>query len=369
MSDAPPPFIPGLTLNRRFYWEVVRPLLDRALSDLRHSAALVGYGSDVLGLDTSMSTDHNWGPRLHIYLDIEEYDTLSYRIDDLLRTHLPPIFMGYSVHFSQPDLADNGTQQAQPHIDGPVNHLLSVGTVEGLFRKYLGLDLTDEVTIWQWLALPEQKLVEVTSGEVFHDGLGTLNVARTRFAYFPRDVWKLKLAAQWQRLAEEEAFVGRTGDLGDDVGSWIISARLTRDLMRLAFLYARRYAPYNKWLGSAFAQLPIAADLLPHMRALTTANDWQVREEHLIALYARMAAAHNALGITTPISTATRDYFGRPFQVLFAGRFAEAISATIRNPAIRRLAPFGAVDQFTDNVAIHSNANLATKLTSIYRTA
>ena len=43
-------------------------------------------------------------------------------------------------------------------------------------------------------------------------------------------------------------------------------------------------------------------------------------------------------GITEPLSTATRNYFGRPYQVLFAGRFAEAISATISDPALRQLA-------------------------------
>ena len=368
MIDAPPTFVPGLTLNRRFYWEVVRPLLDKHLPDLTHSAALIGYGSDVLGYDTPMSTDHNWGPRLQLFLAPATYAPDAAQLDDLLRTHLPPTFAGYSVHFSQPDLADNGTQVAIPYQDGPVNHLLTISTVEQQCAEYLGGAPTDALTVWDWLAFPEQKLLEMTAGEVFHDGLGTLNAARARFAYYPRDVWKLKLAAQWQRLAEEEAFVGRTGDLGDELGSWIISARITRDLMRLAFLYARCYAPYSKWLGTAFAQLPIAADLLAHMQALTTANDWHEREKQLTALYVRMAAAHNALGLTAPLSTATRAYFGRPFQVLFAGRFADSISATISDSALRELSAIGAVDQFTDNVAIHSGSRLAAKLKQIYHT-
>ena len=269
MTKTPPTFIPGLTLNRRFYFEVVRPLLAQHLPELVYSAALIGYGSDVLGLDTAMSTDHNWGPRLQLYLSPDEYDTRSKVIDELLRTHLPPTFAGYSVHFSQPNLADNGTQVTEAYQGGPVNHLLAIRTVDGFFQNSLAVTPDAELTSWDWLALPEQRLLEVTAGEVFYDGLGTLEPARTRFAYYPQDIWKVKLASQWQRIAEEEAFVGRTGDVGDDVGSWIIAARLTRDLMRLSFLYARRYAPYSKWLGTAFARLPIAADLLPHMQALT----------------------------------------------------------------------------------------------------
>jgi hypothetical protein len=361
-----PEFIPGITLNRRFYWERVRPLLDQHLPGLRHSASLIGYGSDVLGVDTPMSTDHNWGPRLQLLLSEEEYEKLATKIDELLRNHLPPEFAGYSVHFSQPNLADNGTQQARKHEGGPVNHLLWITTLERLMQRYPGIDAERELSVYDWLALPEQKLLEFTAGEVFHDELGTLTAARARLAYYPDDIWKLKLAAGWSRIAEEEAFVGRTGDLGDNVGSWIIAARHTRDLIRQSFLYARRYAPYSKWLGTAFARLPIAADLLPHMEALTVADGWHEREKHLVALYSRVAAEHNASGITEPLSTATQNYFGRPFQVLFAGRFAEAISAAIGDPNLRNLAEIGAVDQFTDNVAIHSNAKIAAKLKVIY---
>jgi hypothetical protein len=361
-------FIPGLILNRRFYWEVVRPLLDQHLPQLVHSAALIGYGSDVLGLDTEMSTDHNWGPRVQIYLSEEDFATHETRLDELLSENLPAAFAGYPVNFSEPDLADNGTRRMAQHQGGTVRHMLSIATVEQRFQDYLGIAPDANLSVSDWLLLPEQKLLEMTAGEVFHDGLGTLNPARQRIAYYPDDIWKMKLTAQWSRISEEEAFVGRTGDLGDNIGSWIVAARITRDLMRLAFLYARRYAPYSKWLGFAFARLPIAADLLPHMRALTTSQHWKERETHLVALYRRMAEEHNTSSITEPLSTATQNYFGRPFQVLFAGRFAEAIQATIRDPDLRRFATVGAVDQFTDSVAIHSNARLAAKLKGIYTT-
>ena len=44
-------WIPGLELSRGFYHDVVRPLL----GDVRHSAGLLGWGSDVLGYDTARS--------------------------------------------------------------------------------------------------------------------------------------------------------------------------------------------------------------------------------------------------------------------------------------------------------------------------
>ncbi len=364
MTAATPEFIPGLTLNRRFYFEVVRPILDHHLAGLVHSAALIGYGSDVLGFDTPMSTDHNWGPRLQIFLSDKDHTSYATEIDHLLRNHLPSTFASYPVHFSQP--REDGTQGQEDYIGGPVNHLLQIQTLDEFFELSLCMRADAPLTNWDWLALPEQRLLESTAGEVFHDGLGTLIPARARFAYYPQDVWKVRLAGQWARIASEEAFVGRTGDLGDDVGSWLVTARITRDLMRLSFLYARRYAPYSKWLGTSFAYLPIAVDLMPHMQALTTAPDWHVREQHLVALYTRLAAEHNSANITEPVAEATRNYYGRPFQVIFGGRFADAISATIRDPNLRNLAMIGAVDQFTDSDAVNSNACIAAKLKSIY---
>ncbi len=64
----PAPFIPGLELAGAFFAEVVRPLLAEAFPQLPHAAALLGSGSEVLGYDSARSTDHNWGPRLQIFL-------------------------------------------------------------------------------------------------------------------------------------------------------------------------------------------------------------------------------------------------------------------------------------------------------------
>jgi hypothetical protein len=52
------PFIPGLQLSELFYHEAVRPILKRSFPGLAYAATLLGPGSEVLGFDTSQSTDH-----------------------------------------------------------------------------------------------------------------------------------------------------------------------------------------------------------------------------------------------------------------------------------------------------------------------
>ncbi|MCB0241032.1 MAG: hypothetical protein KDH08_20900, partial [Anaerolineae bacterium] len=93
-----PIFLPGLTLNRRFYSEAVRPILSREFPGLAYSAALIGYGSDVLRFDTEQSTDHNWGPRLQLFLSSADFVQLRAAIDQTLRDRLPLTFLGYPVN-------------------------------------------------------------------------------------------------------------------------------------------------------------------------------------------------------------------------------------------------------------------------------
>ncbi|HEX9130674.1 MAG TPA: hypothetical protein VF844_00130, partial [Ktedonobacteraceae bacterium] len=91
------PFLPGLELCRRFYEEMVHPLIKRYFPDLSYAAARIGPGSDVLGFDTEMSMDHDWGPQLHLFL--REQDTsLIPQLDELFSTRLPHIFAGYPVN-------------------------------------------------------------------------------------------------------------------------------------------------------------------------------------------------------------------------------------------------------------------------------
>jgi len=56
--------VSGIALSRRFYADAVRPLL----GGRRHAAALLGEGSEVLGFDDGVSTDHDFGPRVQVFL-------------------------------------------------------------------------------------------------------------------------------------------------------------------------------------------------------------------------------------------------------------------------------------------------------------
>ncbi|TDE09262.1 DUF4037 domain-containing protein [Jiangella asiatica] len=348
MPTQTPEFVPGLELSRVFYEEAVRPILDAAFPGLCYAAARVGTGSEVLGFDTARSTDHEWGPRLSLFLDPQDASVYGADLHELLRERLPKHVRGWPTHFHHADPDDPIGRMAM--TDGPVNHRVWLTDVSRWLYDQLGLDVgSGEPTVRHWLAMPQQKLCEVTGGAVFHDELGTLTAARRRLAWYPDQVWRYLLACQWQRIAQEEAFVGRCAEVGDDLGSAVVAGRLVRDLMRLCLMLGRRYAPYNKWLGSAFQELSVAERLTPALHGAVTAERSSARERHLCDAYELVAAAQNATSLAEPVDPTRRLYHGRPFRVLHAERFARALAQTITDPALRALPLSGAVDQWADN--------------------
>lgn len=329
-------FIAGLALSERFYDEVVESLLRDALDGEPYSAALIGYGSEVQGFDTSRSTDHAWGPRVRVFLNSDAFRNRAGDLDALLDRHLPGEFCGYPVRFAFPD-------------DAPPRHWVHITDLTSFFTAQLGVPPTEQLSLLTWLTVPTQVLRELISGRVFHDGLGQLKRYRQALEWYPDDVWRYILACQWLRLSQEEPFVGRCGEVGDDLGSAVVTARQVREVMKLCLLMDRVYPPYSKWLGTAFAATERAEQLRPHLSGATAARNWQERERYLSAAYEIIAELHNERRLTVPLDPRVRQFHDRPFQVLDAYRFTDALMDTITDPQIRTLPPVGAIDQYVDS--------------------
>ena len=337
-------FVSGVELARMFCAEVVGPLLEGRI----HSAARLGSGSDVLSFDTERSTDHGWGPQLQIFVGANEVEEIRSVID----SGLPETFRGWPVYFGWDEVA--------------VQHHVEVSTLEEWLTAHLGFDPQGEIGIRNWLAMPQQLVLEVTAGAVFHDADGSLERVREKLAWYPEDVWLWLLACQWRRIAQEEPFVGRTAEVGDELGSRVLAARLTRDLMRLCFLLERRYAPYSKWLGSAFGRLDAASEVSPHLEAALEAADYPAREVGLCGAYECVARRHNGLGLTAVVDPEVRGFHARPFRVIEGDRFAEACLERIGDEWLKRQPLVGGIDQFADSTDVLSSAQRSQKLAGIY---
>ncbi|MCG2766853.1 MAG: DUF4037 domain-containing protein [Anaerolineae bacterium] len=369
------PFIKGLRLSELLYEEAVKPILATHFPGLPYSAALLRYGSDVLGFDTPQSRDHDWGPRLMLFLTEGDYETHCDRMDQVLRQELPPEIHGYSTDFGHHEdgtalmvAADGGPGSRASLPARTINHGVMFFTVRAFFKDVLRFDPDEELRAIDWLTLPEQCLRSVTSGRVFHDGLSQLEPIRARLRYYPQDVWLYLLAAQWRRISQEEPFMGRCGQVGDELGSRLVAARLVRDLMKLCFLMERQYTPYIKWLGTAFKQLDCARRLTPILMQVLDATSWQEREKPLVSAYELVAEMHNELGITDPLPVKASRFHNRPFLVIHADNFADAIRAAITSEEVRALPThLGAIDQFVDSTDVLSNPEWFNRFKLLYQ--
>jgi hypothetical protein len=337
-------FVPGLELARAFYDEAIAPLL----GEVEHAAALLGWGSDVAAFDTERSTDHGWGPRLQIFVDPEHVAGVRTTIEE----GLPDEFRGWPTRFGWDDV--------------PVKHHIDVAPLPEWLHERLGFDPRNDVSVRDWLATPQQRLLEVTGGGVFHDARGELRAAREAVAWYPNDVWLWLLACQWRRLDQEEAFVGRTAEVGDELGSRVVAARLVRDVMRLALLLERRYAPYSKWLGSSFARLDAATTLRPAVLAVLGATDYESREAALVPVVEDIAARHNALGLTRAVEPTVRLFHARPFRVISSSRFVDACLEHVSDAWLRSLPLVGAIDQWVDSADVLSESRVFADAAALY---
>lgn len=356
--------IKGKALCRRFFTEIAQPLLQREFPMLRYSAGLLGYGSDVLGYDDAVSTDHMWGPRFYLFLS-EEDITLQTSILDLFRREFPVEFLGCCVNFSAPNPNDGGVRVPEPVSQGPVEPLVFFYSFSGYLTEYIGLPSLDKLTPADWLAFPEHKLLALSSGEFYVDGL-QLKEKLSPIRFYPEAVILYLIASNWSLIAEEQAFVRRTGDVGDELGSRMVCARIAERLMRLCFLYSGRYAPYSKWFGTAFSQLPLGEPIPKAIKAAVEAQSAPERAERIARAQKLVADLHNSLGLTEFVEAEIQPYFGRNIPVIFADRLAESARKKLEGTGLEHAPLIGTLSQVANFTCISDNPQYRESLKGLY---
>lgn len=251
-----PTTMKGLELAKHFYFECVRPIIEAQMPEIlnTHAAGLIGYGSDVIGNDDESSRDHEWGPRLIIFLDNTDYPRLAKGLNRVLAHSLPPTFMGFPTRFQQDmwgSLVMSAASGGRPHIN--------VTTVQRFLELTTGYRHAPS-TEQEWLLIPEQRLLELTRGEIFYDGMGEITAVRQQLAYFPDSIWKYRLSYALESLGWELGLISMCAKRGDYLSMHLNIAVTVKRVMQLTFLANRTYCPsYAKWLHREFAKLPLVA--------------------------------------------------------------------------------------------------------------
>ena len=145
----------GMELSRAYFEEYGKPLIDTRLLQYRPyiAAGLVGEGSECLGFDDDISTDHDFGPAFCIWVPEWLYQQAGAELKSAYDS-LPAEYHGY---------------RRIPSAQG--GGRVGVISAEGFYRKFTGMSKAPQDNM-EWFRIPERFLATVTSGEVFVDYIG-----------------------------------------------------------------------------------------------------------------------------------------------------------------------------------------------------
>ena len=308
-------FIKNLDLSESFFNECVFPIMKQYYPNLKFSAGLMTACSQMLGYDDIVSTDHGWAPGSMVFLNDNEFH-MSDELADVFKKKLPSEYKGYKTD------------------------TIWLCTMNGVREMYIGEMPQNDI---DWLTISEHRLLGLTAGRIFIDMIN-IQETRDKLSFYPPDVKLYLIASQWSIIEEEQAFVKRCAQVGDEIGSRIICTRIAERLMRLCFLYKNKYAPYSKWFGTAFKQLSLD-DIHGEITAALSANAIAEREKHIVNAQVLVAELHNTTAITEPLEIRVKKYYGRDIDVIFAENFAAKVREQITNPELKNSHLIGSMSQ------------------------
>jgi Domain of unknown function (DUF4037) len=345
--------LPGADVSRRFHAEAVAPILAREFPRLRYAAARLGSGSDVLGLDDAMSRDHDWGCRLTLLVDAADAPLVP-TVRDRLEDQLPSSWRGWPVRF--------GTTW-----DPRVVHRVEVATAGEFARSRLGIDPLGALSAVDWLMLTGQGVLEVTAGPVFTDQIRDLGRVHEVLRWYPDEVDRYVRAAGWLQVSFRLPMHGRAADRGDEAGSRVIAGAIAASLMRLALLARRRWAPYEKWLGTAVRALPDGTALAGALAAATGAARWQDREEAMAAAAGLILDVQRDRGVPVP-RPAFSQFWDRPYRHVDPS-VIRGLRAGIKEPDLAGLPhEVGSIEQWVGDVELLARPERRIAVAAAYRT-
>jgi|GEM_PF-178766 len=257
--------VKALDLGRDFYHEVVRPSMEKVCPELLAQAACgrFGLGSECLGLDDALSQDHHWGPSVNIMLPESVFQEEAQGKMALVAREFPKEFRGFKLEAG--------------HVGGAG---LSPEGMDSFLMRSVGIT-TAPSTNEEWLNIPEEDIIHVINGEVWHDGLGAFTQLREKYnAYYPDLVWKRRIAHWCRYVSGMGLYATHRAVLRKNYpAAYIAFGQTIKLTLELTFLLNRTYFPYYKWLYIQFKKLPrLASDIDPLITEMTiNETTWERR--------------------------------------------------------------------------------------------
>lgn len=238
----------GLELSEAFYETCGKPMLEEAFPHLLPFLAvgLFGSGSECFGYDDGISLDHDFEPGFCIFLpDESRVDRHSEFLLERAYAKLPSSFMGISRSNVVP-------------VGGARHGVLRTAD---FFTKTTGSP-DGNLSLRQWLTIPEQALAEATNGRLYFDHLGEVSRIRNALSVFPEDIRLKRLSGHLLLMAQSGQYnYLRCLDHGEPAAAQLAVTEFVKSCISVIFLLNRRYQLYYKWVFRAMRDLPLLSEL------------------------------------------------------------------------------------------------------------
>lgn len=297
----------GLEIARAYWREAGLPMMERDFPRLLPKVAigLAGAGSECLGFDDALSRDHDFEPGFCIFLPGE--DVVSRREEFLLErayAKLPGEFMG---------LKRSRLSPVGGNRHGPIR-------AARFWEEHLGVP-DGELSLFDWLHLPDYALAEAAGGEIFRDDSGFFTRVRERLVC-PPDAVNKKLAGAFFLMGQAGQYnVSRCLAHGEPGAAALAASLFVRAALSAAHLLAGRFQPYYKWAFRSLRTLPGGEALAGELEAILAGDGAMERIERVCE--------------TLSQSARTRD--GALPETAEMERLARAVNDRIRTEEIRNL--------------------------------
>ncbi len=244
----------GLELAEQLYRDKVRGAIAAEFPDYeaRIAVGLAGPGSECFGYDDEISRDHDFAPRLCLWLTEEDAKEIGAR--------LQARYTAWTADF------DPVTAAAQDRS--------GVIPIPEYYRRFTGGPGVPQ-DAFAWLRIPEHLLAAATNGKVFRDDLGAFSAIRgALLAGYPEDVRRKRLAARLFTMGQAGQYnLPRSLKRGDAMAARFAESEFMRASLEAVCLLNGRYAPYYKWLYRTASELPQCAAAVRGTAALLQCPD------------------------------------------------------------------------------------------------
>lgn len=221
-----------LEIAKKYYEEYGKVLFEKDFPELKSHVAigLIGEGSECLRFDDEVSKDHDTGLGFTIFID----DTIDEQKEfKLMRAYnsLPKEYMGCKKDLISP-------------VGG---NRKGVVRLSDFIRKTIG-SRDENVSIEQYLRLPQYAMLNVTNGEVWYDGFGVLTKLRDNIKSMPKDCFLKRLAGNVLLMNQSGQYnFNRALSRGEYEAASLAINEFIDSTFEVMFLLSDHFMPFYKW--------------------------------------------------------------------------------------------------------------------------